>query len=408
MLRERLLAQAPLTQSDYIALVQDLIQHFMRAVSQDIRRHIQPSKLGAFLCLLRGGKGILDSEKTTAALEQYFYAPLWKDKTPLYMHNLVFNPKDHDARLTGSDRFNPTQHNWLRSDKVPILVLNATTVNTGHAWQFTPTWMGESPWATHPTADSVPRLQWHNYEPGANWQISVARAVAASACVPLLFEPLRLDNAYDGYQIQLVDGGVHDNQGTVALLAHNCKVLIVSDAAGQLLMEERPQAGLLGLGRYAMRTNSVLMERVRLASHGDLAARVRTRVLRGLMYLHLKDGLDADPIQLKFSQQPYTIYRTPLSPLGVRKDFQKAMAELRTDLDAFSADEAYVLMACGYQMSSTAFDRDLNQLDQLSGTPPATQWPFQQMLQEITSTAAWTAGRESLLFSLKQGSTRKI
>jgi predicted acylesterase/phospholipase RssA len=408
MLRERLLTQAPLKHSDYIGLVQGLIQHFTRAVSQDIRRHVQASKLGAVLRLLRGGKGLLDSEKTTAALEQFFYAPLWKDEAPLYMHNLVFNPKDHDARLTGSDRFNPTKHNWLRRDKVPVLVLNATTVNTGHAWQFTPTWMGESPWAIHPTADSVPRLQWHEYVPGANWQISVARAVAASACVPLLFEPHRLDEAYEGYHIQLVDGGMHDNQGTVALLAHNCKVLIVSDAAGQLLLEERPQAGLIGLGRYATRTNSALMERVRLANYGDLAARVRTRLLRGLMFLHLKEGLEADPVRLKFSQQPYMISRIPLSPLGVRKDFQKAIAELRTDLDAFSTDEAYALMACGYQMSSTAFERDLGQFDELYETPASMQWPFQEMLQEIRSTDPWTARRESLLAALTKGSTRQI
>ena len=32
-----------------------------------------------------------------------------------------------------------------RDAKVPILVLNAATLNTGHTWQFTVSWMGESP-----------------------------------------------------------------------------------------------------------------------------------------------------------------------------------------------------------------------------------------------------------------------
>jgi hypothetical protein len=76
--------------------------------------------------------------------------------------------------------------------------------------------MGESPWAIHEAADSVPRLEWAWYAPEAGWQMELGRAVAASACVPGIFAPLRIDDAYDGIQVQLVDGGVHDNQGTVS------------------------------------------------------------------------------------------------------------------------------------------------------------------------------------------------
>ena len=324
------------------------------------------------------------------------------------MHHLPFQPRDHNPDLTGDQEFNPAKHNWLRADKVPMLVLNATTVNTGHAWQFTPTWMGESPWSTHPAADSVPRLQWHYYEPGENWQIKLARAVAASACVPGLFEPLRIDDAYDGYQIQLVDGGVHDNEGTVALLAHNCSLLIVSDAAGQLLVEKAPQPGLSGLASYAVRAMDTLMERVRLANYADLAARVRTKLIRGLMFLHMKDGLDADIIRLKFSQEAYDLHRTPLSQLGVREDFQKAVAEIRTDLDVFSDDEVNALMACGYRMAATAFDRALGQFKELYDEPVAGQWPFAAMLQEVESPAAFTPRRKQLVDALHEGSKRKI
>ena len=325
------------------------------------------------------------------------------------MHHLPFKPVDHDPVLTGEEDFNPAKHNWLRCDKVPMLVLNATTVNTGHAWQFTPTWMGESPWSTHPAADSVPRLQWHWYDPGSKWQMELARAVAASACVPGLFEPLRIDDAYEGgYQVQLIDGGVHDNQGTVALLAHNCSVLIVSDAAGQLLLEQVPQPGLGGLASYATRAMDTLMERVRLANYADLAARVRTKLVRGLMFLHMKDGLDADVIRLKFSQDSYDLHRTPLSPLGVRKDFQKAVAELRTDLDAFTDNEANALMACGYRMAATAFERDLRQFDELHAQPIPGHWPFEIMLQEVKSTAPSTPKRETLLTALRAGSKRTV
>ncbi|HWL72281.1 MAG TPA: patatin-like phospholipase family protein, partial [Burkholderiaceae bacterium] len=343
------------------------------------------------------------------ALEKYFYGPLWRDGEPLFMHHLKFKPVDHDPVLTGEEDFNPAKHNWLRSDKVPMLVLNATTVNTGHAWQFTPTWMGESPWSTHPAADSVPRLQWHLYDPESKWQMELARAVAASACVPGLFEPLRIDDAYEGgYQVQLIDGGVHDNQGTIALLAHNCSVLIVSDAAGHLLLEQVPQPGLGGLASYATRAMDTLMERVRLANYADLAARVRTKLVRGLMFLHMKDGLDADIIRLKFSQDSYDLHRTPLSPLGVRKDFQKAVAELRTDLDAFTDNERNALMACGYRMAATAFERDLRQFDELYVDVVPGKWPFDSILQEIKSTASSTPKRESLLTALRAGSQRTV
>lgn len=408
MLRTRLIAQAPLPKGDYVALIRDLIEHFSQAVRQNLRGQVQPSRAEAAWHFLTGGKGALDTEKTAEALERYFYAPLWSENTPLEMHQLPFTPHDHDPALTGSDEFHPGKHNWLRIDKVPVLVLNATTVNTGHAWQFTPTWMGESPWASHPAADSVPRLQWHWYEPGANWRIRLARAVAASACVPGLFEPLRIDGAYEDCQIQLVDGGVYDNQGTVALLAHDCGVLLVSDAAGQLLLEKAPQPGLAGLGSYAVRAMDTLMERVRLANYGDLAARVRTKLIRGLMFLHMKDGLDADTIRLNFSQESYVTQRTPLSPLGVRKDVQQAVAELRTDLDVFSDDEANALMACGYHMARKAFERDLQAFPELYTSPIAEKWPFASMLEEVQSSSASTPRRREVLDALREGRKRKL
>jgi len=406
MLRGQLIKKSPLSQSDYISLVQELIDHFSGAVAQNLRG--EPSKLEVGWRFFTGSKGALDSEKIAEALQRYFYGPLWTDGEPLFMHSLPFKPVDYNPALTGDPEFNPTKHNWLRTDKVPALILNATTVNTGHAWQFTPTWMGESPWSTHPAADSVPRLEWHYYVPAKNWQIKLARAVSASACVPGLFEPLRIDDAYDDIKVQLVDGGVHDNQGTVALLAQNCNVLIISDAAGQLMLEKEPKSGPAGLGSYAVRSMDTLMERVRLANYADLAARVRAKLIRGMMFLHMKDGLDADVIRLKFSEEAYDIHRTPLSPLGVRKDFQKAAAELRTDLDDFSEEESHALMACGYRMAASAFERDLRQFQSQFGTEVEGKWPFEAMLREVESTASSTPRRDELLRVLHEGSKRQI
>jgi predicted acylesterase/phospholipase RssA len=407
-LRNRLVQRTPMKRADYIELVRGVIQHFLDAVATNLRGSVQPSKAGAVWRFVRGEKGALDPEKTALALEERFYRPLLPGDGRPFMHQLPFTPADHNPSLTGSSEFHPGRHNWLRADKVPVLVLNATTVNTGHAWQFTPTWMGESPWAVHEAADSIPRLEWSWYEPQAGWQMELGRAVAASACVPGVFAPLEIEGAYRDVRVELVDGGVHDNQGTVSLLALNCNVVLVSDACGQLLLQEQPAPGLTGLALYAQRSMDTLMERVRQANYGDLAARQRAGLLRGLMFLHMKAGLDADTIRLRFSQESYDLHREKLSPSGVRKDFQQALAELRTDLDAFTPDESHALMACGYRMASWAFQRDLASLRELWDEPVAETWPFSAMLQEITSTAATTPRRDDLLAALLEGSKVRL
>ena len=60
-------------------------------------------------------------------------------KKPRYLNQLNISPKGE------AKDFAPKLHNWRRESKAPILVLNATTLNTGHNWQFTTTWMGEPP-----------------------------------------------------------------------------------------------------------------------------------------------------------------------------------------------------------------------------------------------------------------------
>lgn len=391
---------------DYVDLVRKLIETFQKSVNGNLRRQVQPSIFGLAWGLLNGMKGAMDPEKTGHALERLFYQPGWKGSIPIYMHDLAFTPADHAPELTGSQCFNPAKHNWLRAHKVPALILNATTVNTGHGWQFTPTWMGEAPWSIYEAADSVSRLQWSNYSPRAGWQIELGRAVAASACVPGVFSPLQLKSDFtdSSIRVSLVDGGVFDNQGTVSLLASNCNVLLVSDACGQLMLQKAPPRGLFGLPKFAMRAMDTLMERVRLANFGDLDARLRSGLLRGLMFLHMKAGLDADVVRLSFSKEPYRLDRTQLSPSGLSKDFQQALAELRTDLDDFSKDETLALMACGYQMASKNFDAALTGLSGLSAKPVAPcQWPFEAMRSRITSTDDETPERTQLLERLRQG-----
>jgi hypothetical protein len=146
-----------------------------------------------------------------------------------------------------------------------------------------------------------------------------------------------------------------------------------------------------------------LMERVRLANFADLDARRRSGLLRGLMFLHMKAGLDADIRRLRFSQETYELERTQLTAAGVRKEFQQALAELRTDLDAFTPDESSALMACGYQMASKALDSELPELSNTWQGAPCSDWPFKDMLEEITSMKRATNRREPLLTALRAG-----
>jgi hypothetical protein len=316
------------------------------------------------------------------------------------MDELPFTPPDHNATLTGSERFNPSKHNWLRANKVPALIINATTVNTGRGWQFTPTWMGESPWALDEGADNIERLEWAEYNIHAGWRMRLARAVAASACVPFIFAPVKFGKWYDNIHIELVDGGVFDNQGVVALLAANCNVLLVSDASGQMRLEREFTAGWKESVRYAQRSSDIQGERIRVAVHADLCARHFSGLIRGLMFLHMKAGLDADTMRLPFSMQTYSIVRSGLSPSGVRKDFQRVLSELRTDLDAFSLDESRCLMACGYKMATHSFENMTKQIPELAGQEtPSGKWPFVQELEKITSNNLDNA----LLDSLREG-----
>ena len=233
------------------------------------------------------------------------------------------------------------------------------------------------------------------------WRIRLGRAVAASACVPGVFAPLQLSAPYEPpIDVRLIDGGVYDNQGTVALLAANCNVLIVSDAAGQLLLEPQPTPGLRGiLSATRARAIDTLMERVRQANYGDLSARRMTGLVRGMMFIHMKAGLDADSIRLNFSDEAYTLKRATLSSFGVRKDLQQALAELRTDLNVFTPTESLALMACGYQMASKGFLRHLAHLPELFDDGVPGNWPFAEMLKDITSTAR----QDRLLAALQSG-----
>src|SRR5262249_10187236 len=282
--------------------------------------------------------------------------------------------------------------NWTRDAKVPILVINATTLNTGHVWQFTASWMGEPPIGVDEQVDVARRLRrvYYGEAPEQHRAPRLATAGAASAGAPAIFPPVTLEGLYpEGITVELADGGVHDNQGVASLLEQDCTVILVSDASGQIRDNDHPERHVLGV---ALRANSILMSRVRGAQVEDLLGRRRSRTLRGVMIVHLKKGLPAEPRDWIGCKEPYEPEYDALPhgvdaqrpPYGIDETVQKALSELRTDLDAFSDDEAYALMATGYAMTRYELERAL---PDLQPTPKLERsWPFTAMLGTLAAT----------------------
>ena len=333
------------TRDDYIAIVCKIEKDFLDGVQRNIRTRVAAEWLTnlkmifvpSYSRTLRVGE-LYESELFSKVCDRAAGNERW-------LEDLRFDPYS-----VAPSAFNPKTDNWQRAAKVPILVINATALNTGHNWQFTGAWMGEPPANADSEIDANYRLRrmYLKEAPERGPRVRLGHAVAASSCVPGLFEPLPMDGLYPGKIVRLVDGGVHDNQGTSALLEQGCSILIVSDASGQMDAQDDPSMGLLGV---PLRANSVLQARVREAQYRELDARRRAGLLRGLVFLHLKKGLETDSVDWVGCQDPTPpTRREPLTAYGIQKHVQRRLAAIRTDLDSFSDTEAYALMLSGYRM----------------------------------------------------------
>ena len=317
----RLLESKPddrITKQDYIDIVKRIERQFKEGVQRNIRTRIL-SEWGTNFKMMF----VPDYSRTTlsgGALPKRVDARIADggESAARHLDELIVKPANERAH------FAPKDHNWRRANKVPILVLNATALNTGHNWQFTASWMGEPPASIDSDVDSNYRLRrlYYSDAPHAHRKVRLGEAVAASACVPGIFDPLSLSGLYERGVVQpivrLVDGGVHDNQGTSALLEQGCSVLIVSDASGQMESLDAPHNGLLSV---PLRANGILQARVREAQYRELAARRRAGLLKGLVFLHMKQDLDVKPVDSGGSQDP-----SPAAPAPSAHAFRRAEA----------------------------------------------------------------------------------
>jgi hypothetical protein len=255
----------------------------------------------------------------------------------------------------GEEGFHPRRNNWRRSAKVPILIINATTLNTGHNWQFTASHMGEAPTCIEPSVDASERLRRMYYEeaPHPHSNIELHTAVGASAAVPGVFRPIKLKGLYPNRDVRLSDGGVHDNQGIFGLVEQDCNILIVSDGCGQLTSQPKPSWFFIGvLGR----ATNVLMDTVRRSSYRMLALQFRNNRIREFHFIHLKRGLSTRDVTW-FRGRPSASQAVPdeAERSGLDAQTQRALAAIRTDLDSFSEKECHALMFAGYRTACRDF-----------------------------------------------------
>ena len=377
---------------DYVLMVQEICREFLAGVQTNIRTRVAAELLTNLKMIFQ--PNFSRTMRAGDLYEENIYARVHdgKETLPRWLNELYIQPKDE------GEQFAPKHDNWRRSAKVPILILNATSLNTGHNWQFTASWMGEPPSSIDTAIDANYRLRRMYYDdaPPPHNKIRLGHAVAASACVPGLFEPIVLPNLYERkidaeavenvgpelenqpITVRLVDGGVHDNQGIMGLLEKDCNAVIVSDASGQMGSDNNPSKGVLGV---PLRSNSILMARVREAEYRELKARRQSGVLRNLTFIHLKKDLEVHPVDWigcedpsQFGKERRSIGLKNETDYGILKEVQERLAAIRTDLDSFCDAEAYALMTSGYRMVDPEIRAQFSNFPISTEDPP--KWEF--------------------------------
>ena len=369
-----------ITDADYLQIVREVERDYREAAATNVRGSGWANLLANF----KMAKPTYSrTDRVGELYEQHFYARAWRNRPKhngrIAMRDLLIQPSGHP------DSFDPDKENPTRHARVPILLLEATTLNTGHNWRFEAMYMGEPPrQGTTDEADRgdidknviLERTRWDAL-PVACRDFPLGAAVASSACFPGGFAPMQVPGLFKDLVVELVDGGVHDNQGIEGLTDRGCTHMIISDGSGQMPDKTRPSTRLPAvLGRV-------------VSIYGD--AEREQRLLSALqhrdavVFMHLQTGLPALTRKPggKIETQAVKLETTEF---GVHLDVQHALANLRTDLDAFSDVEAWALMADGYLLAGRIVPLRPGIAD--LGTPSTpVGWAFDAVAQQLGSAA---------------------
>ncbi|HET7507971.1 MAG TPA: patatin-like phospholipase family protein, partial [Solirubrobacterales bacterium] len=380
--------------------VRDVELRLRRGVQQNIRARVFANLLKNVLML---GPRYSRSDRIGDLYDRYLYKEAWGEERELRsfgrekqieLRELLIEPEGREGFAIGRD--NPSRRN-----KVPALVINATSLNTGHNWRFEAVRMGEALPDDPVKGDLVRaidknmRLEQGYFDataptapegalqiPDSQVDFPLALAVAASAAVPGVFHPLAISDLYDGVRVQLVDGGVQDNQGLQALEDQDCERIVISDASGQMDDLDKPAPFA---PKVLFRTVGVAEDRIRdeqLVHHGA----------REFAPVHLRMGLEAECVPPRGNERKREKGVTKdKTDFGVDYRVQDLLSRIRTDLDYFSDTEARSLEMDGYLLAEQMIDLPA------TGTEEA-DWPFFDSKDKLE------AGEESFLSELDAGS----
>ena len=370
-----------ITQEDYLELVRDVERRLRQGVQKNIRARVFANLLKNVLML---SPWYSRSDRIGDLYDRHLYKKAWGKERKrkwkwfgpekqIELRELLIEPK-------GSKGFLPGRDNQGRKHKVPALVINATTLNSGHNWRFEAVRMGEA-LPDDPvegdlvrkvdknmrleqgyfTADSPSAPDDALQIPDSQVDFPLALAVAASAAVPGVFHPLAISKLYDGIRVQLVDGGVQDNQGLQALEDQGCGRIVISDASGQMADEEKPAAFAL---TSLTRSGAIATDRIRdmqLVHYRDERPDI----------VHLRMGLEPECVPpLGNGRERPGKQDEQETACGVNHGVQDRLSRIRTDLDYFSDTEALSLEMDGYLLAETALEAQEN------GAGKDDRWPF--------------------------------
>jgi len=407
-------ADGELDDADYFAVVRAVLRDYYGGATKNLRARVLLSPLAN---LKYAFPNYTRTDRMGELYEHHFYRGAWGNGPRRHGRIAMADLKIFPG---GDETFSPTRDNGARRSKVPILLLNATTLNTGHNWRFAAQYMGEpradeaaesdvdknirlrlTEWGSFPITrprfgPSLFAIDYNAFPLGA--------AVASSACFPIGFPPKALPRLFartvDGEEVpmtvQLVDGGVHDNQGIEGLTDldrehHACTHVIISDASGQMPDLDKPSGRipkllprLISVEGDVQREQRVL--RTVEAGHAADAATPGEPAGR-VAFMHLQTGLDAVAIS-PAGVPDGDAERERMSPAhtGVPPRAQRLLARVRTDLDAFSEVEALSLMLDGYRLagSTIAMEPGIAALagDGVPGRPDVG-WRFEDVAADL-------------------------
>ena len=331
------------------------------------------SILAGFLAhrMLDRGASRLEFDDWEAEVSRPFRRVVRKDiRTGLFVRHLAWNWIWPGPRAAGLERAFRRRLGARRLVELPVakdgieFIFLATNIEKGTSFRFTAEKIG-----TQKTPESM----------------TISEAVAASACFPPIFGPIKIKN--DGKTIaHLTDGGVYDNTGMEPIW-NTQKVVLVSDAGTPF---DFKVPGWFG---------SRIMRYVDIGRN-QVGALRRRAIIRRLHRKYRTVRLDDEPSPCKLAEDDDCYMRDKRvteKPTGAfwrlasRKsnfcedcsdDFARYVAELeadwygyaeelqqsligevRTDLDAFTTAESKILENHGYFMADLAIRRHAQHLD---------------------------------------------